>query len=108
MPRKHMFMILALLAAALAAGALAVTRTTDLGSSANASTSPDAAITFRLKKLDRFEAALQKQLVARGSAPRSAGEITVYRRASASPVSSYHEREDGYGADVSENEGRDD
>ena len=107
MPRKHMFMILVLLAAALAAGALAVTRTTDLGSSANAATSPDAAIAFRLKKLDRFEAALQRQLVGRTTSP-SAGQITVYRRASASPTSSYNEREDGYGADVLENEGRDD
>ena len=107
MPRKHMFMIVVLLAAALVAGALALTRTTDPGSSANASTGADAAISFRLKKLDRFEASLHRQLVAR-AAPSSAEQITVYRRASAAPTTSYHEREDGYGSDASEDEGRDD
>jgi hypothetical protein len=107
MPRKHTFMIVVLLAAAFAAGAFALTRTTDVGSSASASTSPDAAIAFRLKKLDRFEAALQRQLLERATS-RATGQITVYRRASTSPTSTYQESEDGYESDNSEDEGRDD
>lgn len=107
MPRKHVFMIAVLLAAALVAGALALTRTTDAGSSASASTGSDAAISFRLKKLDRFEAALQRQLLERPT-PRAAQEITVYRRASASPASASHEHEDGYESESSDDEGRDD
>jgi len=109
MPRKHLFMIIVLLAAALAAGMLALTRTASIGSSANAS-SPDASIAFRLKKLDRFEAVLQSKL-ARQAATSSAGEqTTVYRHATALAAGSGSplDRDDGPGSDASESEGQDD
>ena len=105
MPRKHIFMIVVLLAAALVAGALALTRTPPLGSSAGAATGSD--IAFRLKELNRQEAALKRQLAERGG-PGSARQITVFRRASAYPVSSAHEHEDAYESGVSEDAGRDD
>ena len=69
MPRKHLFPIVVLLAAALVAGLLAVSRTVALGRPANAATASDPAIAFRLKKLDRFEQSLRQQL-AQHSHPR--------------------------------------
>ena len=69
MPRKHLFPIVVLLAAALVAGLLAVSRTVALGRPANAATASDPAIAFRLKKLDRFEQSLRRQLVARDCHP---------------------------------------
>ncbi len=62
MSRKHLFPIVVLLAAALVAGLLAVSRTVALGRPANAATASDPAIAFRLKKLDRFEQSLRRQL----------------------------------------------
>ncbi len=80
MPRKHVFPIVVLLAAALVAGLLAVSRTVALGRPANAATSSDPAIAFRLKKLDRFEQSLRRQLV-HATATRPATVTTVYRHA---------------------------
>jgi hypothetical protein len=80
MPRKHLFVIVVLLGAAAVAGLLAMTRTQALGSPASTSAGNDAAISFRMKKLDRLEASLAKQIAAQDeSAP--AAPITVYRRA---------------------------
>ncbi|MDH4103584.1 MAG: hypothetical protein OEW52_04375 [Thermoleophilia bacterium] len=108
MPRKHTFAIVVLLVAGLAAGALALTRTTDLGSSAGAPTGPDASIVFRLKKLDRLEASLERKLAERADARPVQQQITVYRRAPAAPTGSAPEREDAYEAEGSDDGGRDD
>jgi hypothetical protein len=77
MSRKHLFPIVVMLAAAFVAGLLAVSRTVAVERPANAATASDPAIAFRLKKLDRFEQTLRKQLAA---TPKSAS-TTVYRHA---------------------------
>lgn len=68
MSRRHTFVIVVLLGAAAVAGLLAMTRTAALGSPASASSGPDDAISFRLRKLDRLEASLRKQLEGRRGA----------------------------------------
>jgi hypothetical protein len=102
MHRKHLFLLVVLLGAAVVAGLLALTRTVDLGQPATASTGSDPAIAFRLKELDRFELSLRQQL-AKAEAPAAAAPKTIYRRAAApasrAAGSSEHEHED---------EGRDD
>jgi hypothetical protein len=86
MSRKHLFPIVVMLAAAFVAGLLAVSRTVAVGRPANAATASDPAIAFRLKKLDRFEQSLRKQLAA---TPKSR-PTTVYRHApSVTPASSH-------------------
>jgi hypothetical protein len=80
MPRKHLFLIVVVLAAAVIAGLLAVSRTVALGRPASAATASDPAIAFRLKKLDRFEQALRRQL-AHAPAARHGTVTTVYRHA---------------------------
>jgi hypothetical protein len=104
MARKHLFIIVVLLGAAAVAGLLAMTRTSALGSPASASPSQDSSILFRLKKLDRLEASLQKRLTA--PAASSTDPVTVYRRAVApaaasSDFDSYdeHEHEHEHGED---------
>ena len=96
MPRKHLFAIVVLLGAAAVAGLLAMTRTQALGSPAASSPGRDAAISFRLKKLDRLEASLAREIAAQGRAA-SPAPITVYRRAPGTSVvgggSEYYERE---------------
>jgi hypothetical protein len=82
MPRRHLFVIVVLLGAVAVAGLLAVTRTVALGSAAQAPPSQDAAISFRLQRLDRLEASLRKQLAAQGAAT-SPAPITLYRRSTA-------------------------
>lgn len=82
MPRRHLFVIVVLLGAAAVAGLLAVTRTVALGSPAPASSNQDAAISFRLQRLDRLEASLREQLAAQGAAA-SPTPATVYRHAPA-------------------------
>jgi hypothetical protein len=111
MPRKHLFPLVVLLAAAVLAGVFALARTVDLARPANASTRSDAAIAFRLKELDRFEGTLRKQLaVAKKAAPSS--PRTVYRRAEASvsapAVSHREEHETDHAEQRPEREGRDD
>jgi hypothetical protein len=102
MPRKHLFPIVVLLAAALVAGLLAVTRTVALGRPANAATASDPAIAFRLEKLDRFEQSLRQQL-ADATATRPATVTTVYRHAPSVTSAPSHRYENDH-----EVEGRDD
>jgi len=113
MPRRHLFVIVVLLGAVAVAGLLAVTRTVALGSAAQAPPSQDAAISFRLQRLDSLEASLRKQLAAQGAAASSA-PITVYRRSTAmgelsgsAESSEEHELDDDSG-DSGWEEGRDD
>jgi len=77
MSRRHLFPIVVILAAAFVAGLLAVSRTVALGRPASAATASDPAIAFRLKKLDRFEQSLRRQLARTPKAQQS----TVYRHA---------------------------
>jgi len=91
MSRKHLFPIVVMFAAAFVAGLLAVSRTVAAGRPANAATASDPAIAFRLKRLDRFEQSLQKQLAA---TPRSRA-TTVYQHAPSVTSASCH-GDDGY------------
>lgn len=94
MSRKHLFPIVVMLAAAIVAGLLAVSRTVALGRPANAATASDPAITFRLQKLDRFEQSLRRRL-AEAPAPHAATVTTVYRHApSVSAVASHGNESD--------------
>ena len=96
MSRMHLFPIVVLFAAAFAAGLLAVSRTVAVGRPANAATASDPAIAFRLKRLDRFEQSLRKQLAA---APKS-NVTTVYHHApSVTPASGYRDEGDQEGVD---------
>jgi hypothetical protein len=116
MPRKHLFPLVVLLAAAAVAGMLALTRTVDLGQAASQSSTSDAAIAYRLDELDRLEASLREQLA--GGPASSAQPQTVYRRAAAPSPSAasvreqdddHDEREDVHEhEDEDEDEGRDD
>jgi hypothetical protein len=106
MHRKHLFPLVVLLAAAVVAGLLALTRTVDLGQPATASTGSDPAIAFRLKELDRFELSLRQQLAkAKAKTPAAVAPETIYRRAAApsSRAAGFSEHED-----EREDEGRDD
>jgi hypothetical protein len=91
MSRKHLFPIVVMFAAAFVAGLLAVSRTVATGRPANAATASDPAIAFRLKRLDRFERSLQKQLAA---TPRSRA-TTVYQHAPSVTPASCH-GDEGY------------
>ena len=62
MPRKHLFPLVVLLAAASVAGLLALGRAVDLGRPAGASTGRQPAIAFRLARLDKAEKSLRTQL----------------------------------------------
>jgi Flp pilus assembly protein CpaB len=104
MHRKHVFSLVVLLAAAVVAGVLALSRTLDLGQSATASAGSDPAVALRLKELDRFERSLRQQLV-KAKAPVAAAPKTIYRRAAAptSQAAAASDHEDEH-----EDEGRDD
>ncbi|HEU5009457.1 MAG TPA: hypothetical protein VFT33_02040 [Gaiellaceae bacterium] len=102
MSRKHLFPIVVMLAAAIVAGLLAVSRTVALGHPANAATASDPAIAFRLKKLDRFEQSLRQRL-AEAPAPRAATVTTVYRHAPSVSAVASHGNEGDH-----EQDGRDD
>jgi hypothetical protein len=115
MPRKHLFPLVVLLAAAAVAGVFALSRTVELGQAAKATESPDTAIAYRLDELDRFQASLRKQLAETPSA--SAQPQTVYRRAAApsAPAASAEDEHEDSGheyeheeANEHEDEGRDD
>jgi hypothetical protein len=99
MPRKHLFPIVVMLAAAFVAGLLAVSRTVALGRPASAGTASDPAIAFRLEKLDRFERSLRRQLATTPQARTS----TVYRQAPSVVLTQPTGDEDDY-----EGEDRDD
>lgn len=93
MARGHLFMIVVLLAGAAVAGLLAVTRTAQ---SSPAVSVTDPAISYRLKKLDRLEASLEKQLARHDKAPAksTAAPVVVYTRAPSPVVSTYHGDDD--------------
>ena len=110
MPRKHLFPLVVLLAAAAVAGLLALGRAVDLGRPAGASTGQQPAIAFRLAQLDKAEKSLRTQLADLRKAP-AAGPRTVYERA-ATPVAA-HATDDEHGDDHGDDEhheggGRDD
>jgi hypothetical protein len=117
MPRKHLFPLVVLLAAAAVAGVFALSRTVELGQAAKATETPDTAIAYRLDELDRFKASLRKQLAETPDA--AAQPQTVYRRAAApsapaAGAEDEHEHEDSgheyehEDAAEREDEGRDD
>jgi Na+-translocating ferredoxin:NAD+ oxidoreductase RnfG subunit len=99
MSRKHLFPIVALLAAAAVAGLLALTRTTQLGASASQPSS--AQITAKTRSLDRLEAAIRRELGKQAGVSSSqpagatASPRTVYVRAAAQPQSADRETEHG-------------
>ena len=106
MARGHLFVIVVLLAAAAVAGVLAVSRTAH----SQPTSAADPAIAFRLKKLDRLEASLERKL-ARPTTPakKSAAPVVVYQRAPSPVVSeSHHGDDDGYEASFDDESGRDD
>lgn len=94
MARKHLFPLVVILAAAVFAGLLAVSHTRALGTPAASTTSSDPAISFRLKKLDRFERSLRQQLARAAEAP---APTTIYRASTVSSSASQRssESEDG-------------
>ena len=91
MPRKHLFPLVVILAAAVVAGLVAFTRTAELGQPAAASTGSDAAVARRLEELDRFEQSLREQLAAAG--PAAPAPRTVYRRATAQSAGEHEDDE---------------
>ena len=94
MRRGHTFLITVLLGAVFFAGVVAVSRTVLLGQPANASTTSDPAITFRLKKLDRLEASLARN-AARLQPPAKTQQVTtVYRHAPS--VATFTAGDDGH------------
>jgi hypothetical protein len=98
MPRKHLFAIVVMLAAAGVAGLFAFTRTVELGQGAENSPQPDAAIAFRLDELGQFEASLRQQLsdAQDGAMAPAPAPATVYRRAAPAAAGDHEdaERED--------------
>jgi hypothetical protein len=97
MARKHLFVVVVLLAAAAVAGLLAATRTVSLGAAAAPASS--AHVAARTRSLDRLEASLRRALAeqppalpsARATAGPSARR-TVYVRPSV-PYAGEHEHE---------------
>jgi len=108
MARKHLFPLVVILAAAAVAGLLAVSHTRALGQPTSAATGSDPAIAFRLKKLDRFERSLRRQL-AHASKAGPSTRTTVYRAASVASSGSSQASEDDHSAeDEHESDDRDD
>lgn len=110
MPRKHLFPLVVLLAAASVAGLLALGRAVDLGRPAGASTGRQPAIAFRLARLDKAEKSLRTQLADLRKTP-APGPRTVYERAT-TPVAA-HAAGDEHGEEHRDDEqheggGRDD
>jgi hypothetical protein len=105
MARGHLFLIVVLLGAAAIAGLLAVSRTS---AQSQPATGANTAISVRMKKLDRLEASLQRQIAARRKAPAAPTAPTiVYQRATA-PASTPHSGDDGHADHGDHSEGRDD
>ena len=80
MPRKHAFVITVLLGAVFVVGLVAVSRTVLLAQPAGASTTSDPAIAFRMRKLDRLEASLERNAAALRSSA-TANELVIRRQA---------------------------
>jgi hypothetical protein len=93
MPRKHLFPLVVLIAAAAVAGLLAVGRAVELGQPAGASTGKQPSIAYRLTQLDKAEKSLRTQLADLRKAP-TPGTQTVYERA-ATPVAAQTADEHG-------------
>lgn len=106
MPRKHLFPLVVLLAAAAVAGLLALGRAVDLGRPAGASTGRQPTIAFRLAQLDKAEKSLRSQLADLRKAP-APGARTVYERATG-PASARAAGDDYGEDDQQESVGRDD
>lgn len=106
MPRKHLFPLVVLLAAASVAGLLALGRAVDLGRPAGASTGEQPAIAFRIAQLDKAERSLRQQLADLGRAPAPQAR-TVYERAAA-PVSAQGAGDEHGDDGHNEDGGRDD
>jgi hypothetical protein len=110
MARKHAFALVVLLAAAVFAGFVAVTRSADLAQPAAATATPalsQSALDARLKELDRFEAKLRKQLAAKPQARKAAPTTVITRQAAPVPAASYDD-DDEWEDDEHEDEGDDD
>jgi hypothetical protein len=107
MARGHLFLIVVLLGAAAIAGLLAVTRTAAQPAS---SASPDSAIAFRMKKLDRLEASLAQRLAQQAKAAPSPAPTVVYRRATSttSVPRAGDDHGDAYKHEGGHEQGRDD
>jgi hypothetical protein len=115
MPRKHLFVVVVLIAAVAVAGLLAATQTVALGRQAAAAPT-DGSIQARMKALDRLEASLRRSLTkhppalpaARSASPRQAAapQLVYVRQAPPSAASSRGERE--HEAYEHEGEGDDD
>jgi uncharacterized protein YfaQ (DUF2300 family) len=106
MPRRHLFPLVVLLAAAAVAGLLALGRAVDLGRPAGASTGQQPAIAFRLAQLDKAEKSLRSQLADLRKTP-APGARTVYERATV-PASARATGDDHGQDDHYESSGRDD
>ncbi len=104
MARGHLFLIVVLLAGAAVAGLLAVTRTAQSSPAANAT---DPAIAYRLQKLDRLEASLEKQLATAARNTGTSAPAVVYTRAP-SPVASSHGDDDEHEHSIDDDGDRDD
>jgi hypothetical protein len=113
LPRKHLFVVVVLLGAAVVAGLLAVTRTAALGTAASSATK--AQITAKSRSLDRLETSLRQALAkkppaltsAERSSASAAAPRTVYVRAGSPSGQSYgDEHEGGQSEDAYEHEGR--
>lgn len=95
MARKHAFFIVVLLTAAVLAGFAVLARSTGVAQPASATATPalsQSALEARLRELDRFEAKLRRQMVAKPEA-RNAGPATVIRRSTAAPAAASEEDE---------------
>jgi hypothetical protein len=100
MPRKHTFLIVVLLGAVVMAGLLAVSRTVVLADPSQASTGSDPTIAYRLKRLDRFEAALRGRAAELKATP-TPSTTTVYRQAPVTRLGStkFGDEDHGQGGD---------
>jgi hypothetical protein len=103
MARKHLFPLVVILAAAVVAGLLALSHTRALAGATGVATSSDPAISFRLKRLDRFEQSLRKQLANARTTPTP---TTVHREAPVQRATSpsYDDDDEWDGASDSEGE----
>lgn len=96
MARKHAFFIVVLLAAALLAGFVALSRSADLAQPAAATATPtvsQSALEQRLRELDRFEAKLRKQLAANPAARAALPATVITRAAAPAPAAAYDDDE---------------
>jgi hypothetical protein len=112
MARKHIFILVVILGAAVLSGLVAMARTTGVGTNANAApTAASPALEARLRHLARFEKRLEMQLAkepAGAALSSSAGQSTVYVPSTSTSAQDLHpsSSDDGLG-DEHEDEGGD-